>query len=131
VFDLDIEFLKEHGIIKITTRGAFNMAANAQLANAAMEASERFGSRHFLVDQRNIHLELTTMDLYEVPHSVQRLGIDKTFVSALLYMPAPDVTKLFGFFEAMCKLANIPLRLCTDEQAAMEWLIQSLAESGK
>ena len=65
MFKMTIEFISDKGIIKITTLGVFDIAADMELVSAGISASRQYGSAKFLLDSAKFSVPL--VDFFDQP----------------------------------------------------------------
>lgn len=123
MFQMTIEFMSDKGIIKITTLGVFDIAADKELVSAGISASRQYGSAKFLVDHRKVELQLRIFDVDDVPIIAEKAGLPPNVSIALLHNETPRAREVFSYVDNVSYLKGGPRRSFTDEQEAIGWLL--------
>lgn len=122
MFKMTIEYLSDKDIIKITTLGVLDIAADKELVAAGISASRQYGSTKFLVDHRMVELNLRMMDVDDVPLIAERAGLSPNAYIALLRNESQRAKEIFSYIDDKSYLKHGPRRVFTDEGEAISWL---------
>jgi hypothetical protein len=117
-----IAYLKSEEAISVTTRGTMTMPDLQRLASAALDEARHHGVRRFLVDQRAMTPEMSTLEIYEVPSVLTRLGFQKTDRVAFIYSGDSPKREDFLFYETRASNEGFDHRMFTDLDTALSWL---------
>ncbi len=123
-FALKVNYLAEHGVVKLTASGEFTLGSNEQLVATALAAGKLHGAHLFLLDAQNMNLGLNLVELYDLPENNRQRGVPGHFRLALLYTPSnADNSRLFKFFEDRAVIADLKRRIFVDSHTAIDWLL--------
>jgi hypothetical protein len=122
VFSLEVEYLPAHHVVKLATRGPLTLEGNDQIVKAAINAGEQYQTMRFLVDDRKAKLEMSILNIYDLPKYNQQLGVRQDFRVALLFTRDGRNEELFRFYENRVVLNAFQQRVFSDEFEALAWL---------
>lgn len=120
----NIEYLESESTILITTSGAQDMAAVQQMATEVAELAARFGVTRFLKDDREATLQLSTMEIFDVPKILTELGIPNSSRIAVVIKGSTAQARDFRFFETRShNEGRHYVRIFTDsKEQALQWV---------
>jgi hypothetical protein len=118
-----IEFLREQGIVVVTTSGIMRIEALREMSNAGLAAGKAFGFRKYLVDHRQTTPDLGTLDIHDLPDMYSAMGIGPDFRIATLLAENPAGHDAFEFFQLVIRNRGAHyFRQFTELDEAMRWL---------
>ncbi len=123
MFSVSITYLPDTKIIKLTTFGTLDVAADRELVQTGVAASKQYGTAKFLVDHRCVELRLRLMDVQDVPLIATKGGIPPGTSIALLHNDSPEAKQIFSFLDDVSYIQGGPRRAFTDESEAIQWLV--------
>ncbi len=121
-FDVTVDYLEQHKVVKLTARGVFDLAANNKLVSAALAASKRYGTDLILIDDRNVEIKMDYVKLYDLPEHNQMRGVSQNLRVALLYTPSRELDQMFKFYENRSHIMDFQHTVFTEEDKALRWL---------
>lgn len=120
-----IDFMPDTAVVRITTDGPMTLEENLAFIAEALAVAKPHGASRFLVDHRKMTTALKTEELFDLPVTNARMGVDSTMRAAVLYAPDSPSRDDFFFYDARNRSKGIrSIRLFTDLQLAMEWLAE-------
>jgi hypothetical protein len=117
-----IEYLPQDGCVFVHYAGPADCEGLKQLAADAAAVAREHGATHFLIDDREMRLELDTFELYELPEAFETLGFGRRCKSAVVYDPNAPRAADFRFFQSVAYNKGFAFRLFADMGQAREWL---------
>jgi hypothetical protein len=120
-----IEHLEPEKTILIETSGAQDISMVRQMTAEVVELALRFGVTRFLKDDREADLQLTTLEIYEIPKILAELGIPRSSRIAVLMNSSSTQRRDFEFFKTRMHNEGMPeARIFVDsKEDALGWLI--------
>jgi hypothetical protein len=120
-----IDFLPESSVVRITTDGPMTLQENLAFIADALVVGKAHGATRFLVDHRRMTTALKTEELFDLPVTNARMGVDASMRAAVVYSLDSASRDDFFFYDARNRSKGIrSIRLFTDTQLAMEWLAE-------
>jgi len=128
-----IEYLEPHKTISITTLGPQDMSMVMRMTTEVAALAAQYGVTRFLKDDRQTTLQLTTMELFEVPELFSQLGIPRHCRIALVVKSRTPRLEDFHFFKVrMYNAGNPEVEIFVDSiEQAMQWLTTGSPNQGK
>jgi hypothetical protein len=123
MFKVTVHYMPNEKIVRLSTHGTLDIAADRELVAMGKSAAVQYGTTRFLVDHRSVELNLRLMDVQDVPLIGQQGGIDSGFSIALLHNGTARAKELFSFLDDLSYLQHGPRRAFIDETEAIAWLI--------
>lgn len=118
-----IEFLREPGIVVVTTAGVMRIAPLQEMSVAALAAGRAFGAQKFLIDHRQTTPDLGTLDIHDLPDMYAAMGIDPGFRIAMLLAENAAGHDAFEFFQLLMRNRGAHyFQQFTELDDAMRWL---------
>jgi hypothetical protein len=118
-----IEFVREPGIVVVTTSGIMRIEALREMSVAGLAAGRAFGAQKFLIDHRLTTPELGTLDIHELPDMYAAMGIGPDFRIATLLAENAAGHDAFEFFQLLMRNRGAHyFQQFTDLDDAMRWL---------
>jgi hypothetical protein len=122
-----ITFDSINGIIQVHVKGPFDWNLIDQMAPAIAKKSLETGSRLVLIDFRKSHMSMATMKIYRTPAKLvddfKMMGVDFLTICRAWLIPAED--KDFRFFVDVSENQGQPVKVFTNEEDAMNWLLEN------
>lgn len=123
-FSLTVEYLTTHHAVKIVACGVLTLEANNQIVAAALSASSQYGTHRVLVDDRNITLAMSFVNVGGLSQHNEQLGVRRHLRVAVLYKPSGEMQRIFNYYENCSVINDFRHYVFTDEQAALQWLTE-------
>jgi hypothetical protein len=121
----EIEYLHEEGVLAVKTSGTLaNVDENQKLIAEVLAALKKYDVTKCLIDDRDLTLKLKTMDIYNLPELISKLGVSRTYRVALVVAESAQDNEGFEFYETRAYNLGYKHRLFTDIEAALGWLSQ-------
>ena len=109
----------------VTVRGVMTPEETFRMASEVLAEASRLGITRFLVDEREIRPDATTVEIYAMPHTLQDIGLRAQHRVAIIYPPADAGSKEMRFFETVARNQGLQVSLFPHIPEALEWLTQS------
>ena len=120
-----IDFLPESSVVRVTTNGPMSLEDNLAFIVDALAVSSAHGATRFLVDHREMTTAMSVAELFDLPVTNARMGVDPNMRVAVVYSLDSPSREDFFFYDARNRSKGIrSIRLFTDMQLAMEWLLE-------
>ena len=123
-FNSEIIYLPEHNVIKIIVSGIFSVSTNDQFIAASLAAAQHYNSHLVILDMRKVDIAMNHVEIYDLPERNKLLGVTSHYRVAILDSQTSINSRKFKFYEDRAALQNLERRLFTDENAAIDWLLQ-------
>lgn len=121
-FDMTVEYLDQHKVVKITTHGELNLEANNKLVSAVLAASKQYATNLILVDHRSVEINMNFVTVYDLPEHNQTHGVERHLRVALVYTQSKELDQIFKFYENRSHIMDFQHCVFTDEDRALRWL---------
>ena len=118
-----IEYGQEDGIVRVKMTGRATLESLKRLATEALAEAARHGADKFLVDDREMVPNIGTMDIYNLPDILQKLGMNHAHKVAVVFSASSEKVEDFQFYEARANNLGFGHRLFTSPEAALDWLM--------
>lgn len=109
--------------IVVISRGVLNADQVRAKARAIIDAIQRHGAKRVLVDDREMSVEIGTVDIYRLPELFSSLNLDRSARVALVISSASRQVGDYAFLETVSHNSGYQIRLFTDIDAARQWLM--------
>ena len=117
-----IEFLSKEGIVRATATGDLDLVLVTQKAAETLREADDHAASRFLIDDREAELRLDTVEIYQLPGILERLGLPRTAKLAVVYTVTSPTAADFKFFETVALNQGFHVRLFTVLDEAIDWL---------
>lgn len=108
--------------VHVTVSGNLRLPLIKRLASEALAEAARRAVRRFLMDEREMVPDLSTLEIHQLPDILARLGLAKSDPVAIVYSETAPRAADFRFFENTALNRGFRLRLFTRIDDALEWL---------
>jgi hypothetical protein len=115
-----IDYVKEQDYIVVTIEGSFALSTLKELAENIAQFSEQYGCNRILNDMRQAELVKGTTDIYNMPKTAKRAGVDTQFRRALV---VKELSSEFYFLETVFINQGHNVRMFMDIDEALHWLL--------
>ncbi|MBN2383792.1 hypothetical protein JXQ70_13030 [bacterium] len=116
-----VSHLPEHNILQITTSGLMSVEHLNQMISETLPILDNYMSHLILVDHRQVKIALSIIDAYNRPRELERLGSSRNLCIAQVCLE--KYLEQFRFLETVSINQGYQLRVFTDNEAAISWLI--------
>jgi hypothetical protein len=114
-----ISYDQAHGWLTGSITGTINSETLPVYAKAVADRVSKHDCKRFLNDLRQAQLDLSTIEIYEIPGVLEVAGIDKTWRRAIV---ASRDLEDYRFFQAIAFNRGYTVRVFTELDAAKHWL---------
>jgi hypothetical protein len=121
MFEWKIEYHGDEDILYLKSRGMMDVNGANEMVRALIETAEAYQCHTHLVDHRETIFGFSVADFYERPSINERLGISRTFRTAMVFAQLTDDTQ---FMEDVFQNRGYNLRHFVDVEEAKRWLKQ-------
>ncbi|MBN2019056.1 MAG: STAS/SEC14 domain-containing protein [Sedimentisphaerales bacterium] len=125
-----IDYLEPEGIVHAKTSAALTLDAIKQLSQEALRVGRKHGVFRFLADYRDSELDLSILEIDDLPAILKDIGIGSEDKIAVLFNPESPKKSLFLFFQNVAFLRSLQFRVFPDEDKALAWLKSDPRKSG-
>ena len=122
-FHFNLDYLPAERVVRITTAGRFDFAANQKIVNAGLEAAKQHGTHLFLIDHRQAVIAMRPDDIPVASKVNFMLGLRSQFRRAFLYDPATPSHALIEQYVALNNSLGLSSKAFVIEAEAMTWLL--------
>jgi hypothetical protein len=121
-----IDYLPQEAVVRVVTSGPMRLEENLAFIADALAVGKQHGASRFLVDHRNMTTAMSIEELFDLPVTNARMGVDPSQRAAVVYSPDSPSRDDFFFYDARNRGKGIrSIRLFTDIQHAMDWLAET------
>jgi hypothetical protein len=118
--NIEIKYLDEHDIVRISWHGLFSGPRDApSMMNQARPVLEGHACTRILFDFGEAQIVDSTLRTYETGSRAKDLGYDQKFKAAILYS---QDEKKHAFVETVMRNRRYNIRIFQDESTAISWL---------
>jgi hypothetical protein len=117
-----IEYWQKEHILSAKTSGPINLDTLKQFASEIIAALSKNNASKVLTDYRDANLEVSILDIYELPKILKRLGYSPGIQIAVVYSEASKKKESFLFYETVLRNAGFVHRVFTDLLESLAWL---------
>ena len=121
MFEWKIEYLADEDILYLKSRGIMDNPSANGMVKALADTAVEYNCLTHLVDHRETTFALDTLDYFNRPAINQRLGVSRSFKTAMVFIELTENTR---FMETVFRNRGYNLRHFTDIDAAKVWLMQ-------
>lgn len=114
--------LQEARVLVVTTSGRMNLQDLVQMASDAMVEAGVLKVRKFLIDHRRMTADVSSMDVYDLPSVIRRLGLQPSHTAAIVFAAETARPKDVTFYEDVSHELGQNVRVFTDPADALAWL---------
>jgi hypothetical protein len=117
-----IQLLDAPKAVCVQACGAMKLVLIRQIAGEALAVAASHGVRQFLVDNREMEPQLSTLEVHELPDMLEHMGLGRRDRAAVVYTKSAPKAEDFRFFETTAINRGFSIRLFTDLDQAITWL---------
>jgi len=117
--EYSIRFDGKEQIISVSVKGELNLSSLKGMAADVAKSVKENDCNRILNDLRNAKPTNRILDIYKMPESVDKIGVEKTIKRALLVEGDPNE---YHFLETVFVNQGHRVKLFTDIEIARKWL---------
>lgn len=117
-----IELIEDPPAVAVEASGPMKLVLLKEVAAQAFAQAAKHDLHKFLVDDREMVPDLSTMELHQLPEVLERLGFGKRDRAAVVYCLSSPKAQDFRFFEDTALNRGFDVRLFTGMDEALGWL---------
>jgi hypothetical protein len=119
----EIEYMQQEGVVCVRAAGSLtDVRQNQMMISDILAEAKKHGATKFLIDDRNMTLEIGTVDIYYMPEAFDNLGVSRAYKVAIVFSVASKKDEDFKFYQVRAANLGYKHRLVTDPDAALDWL---------
>lgn len=118
-----VEHEAELGIVRATYFGRVTAEEfkAGTLETISLMAKHRINL--LLIDDSELEITVSTNEIFEMPQFYEDVSAIRSTRWALVHPADPTAIKHFRFYENVCRNRGWPVKLFSDHQAALDWLL--------
>jgi hypothetical protein len=120
--DWSVYYLEQDGLVFAKTTSIINWDKNKKLSEEALSTGRKYGSSRFLIDHRDGTLNLSILEIDDIPKMFKEIGLCPSDKMAILYKPDSSHSSEFIFFQNVSLLSSLQVKVFTDKEQALYWL---------
>ena len=117
-----IELIDTPPAIRVNASGPMKFVLIKQIAAEAIAEAAAHQVHRYLVDDREMIPQLSTLEIHELPDMMERMGLGKHDRVAVVYAESSPKAADFKFFEDTARNRGFDVQLFTDVNPALDWL---------
>ena len=117
-----IELIEDPPAVAVEASGPMKLVLVKEVAAQALAQAASHDLHKFLVDDREMVPELSTMELHQLPDVLEQMGFRKHDRAAVVYCLSSPRAQDFRFFEDTALNRGFDVRLFTGMDEALSWL---------
>jgi hypothetical protein len=129
--DWSVYYLEQDGLVFAKTSGLINWDKNKRLNEELLSIGRKYGSGRFLIDHRDGTLNLSILEIDNIPKMFKEIGLCPRDMMAILYNADSSRSSEFVFFQNVSLLASLQVKIFTDKEQALDWLKSQSFSNGK
>jgi hypothetical protein len=120
--DWSVYYLEQDGLVFAKTTCLINWDKNKKLTEEVLSIGRRYGFSRFLIDHRDGMLNLSILEIDDIPKMFKEIGLCPSDKIAILYNADSPHSSAFIFFQNVSQLASLQVKIFTDKEQALCWL---------
>lgn len=124
-----MEHLPQLHIIRVVTRGRITLPRLLDLGRELLALAQQVGTTRALVDHRLASPEIGTLDIYEMPESISRIGGSRVHRIAVVFDMNSTRSADITFYENRMANSGFSHRVFADPEKALAWLAEAAPKS--
>ena len=120
--DWSVYYLEQDGLVFAKTSGLINWDKNKRLSEEALSIGRKYGTNRFLIDHRDGMLNLSILEIDDIPKMFREIGVGPKDKIAILYKPDSSHSSEFVFFQNVSLLSLLQVKVFADKEQALAWL---------
>jgi len=122
--DWDFEYLPQHGVLSVRTRGDLDYDRMLEFIPAVAAEMRKHACDRVLVDHRDAVLKLSPTRVYRLPAVEVAHGIDRRRKVAIVISPSTSNDEGTRIYLGVMHANGLPHGLFGDPDAALDWLLE-------
>jgi len=124
MFEWKIAYLPNENYLLLTSQGIMDVPCANAMVKALAEAAKQYQCQNHLIDHRATTFAFKFTDYYERPTVNAKLGITRTFKTAMIFSKLTTETT---FMENVFRNRGYNMRHFSNMDDALKWLMQKQA----
>jgi hypothetical protein len=120
--DWSVYYLEQDGLVFAKTSGLINWDKNKRLSEEVITIGRKNGLSRFLIDHRDAILNLSILEIDNMPKMFKENGLCSSDKMAILYNADSSHSSEFIFFQNVSILSSLQVKVFTDKEQALDWL---------
>ena len=117
-----LEYLEQDEIVSATTSGTFKINDIHQLTKEILAFGAERNAYKYLVDDSQIDLQISTLEIDDLPSIFKKFGLTEQDKFALVYKPSLGKENNYNFFKSTSGIQGLQVKVFTDIEQAKQWL---------
>ncbi|MFP4028970.1 MAG: hypothetical protein ACLFWL_14360 [Candidatus Brocadiia bacterium] len=118
----EIGLINSNQIVRVINYGTMVPESFKKMAEEALSVAHKGGLHRFLVDQREMEADLSTMEVYDLAEMLHEAGYGPKDRLAHVFVPSSSDAKDFEFYATVCRNQGLMVRVFKDLDGALRWL---------
>jgi hypothetical protein len=110
-------------IIEIVYTGIITLDDIKEEIDASMALGKKEDTNKFLTDARDIDLKASVFDMHSIPRLFAAKNAERLGKEAVLLPESPEAQDAIYFYETVCKNAGWRIKVFSEREEAIDWLI--------
>jgi len=120
--DWSVYYLEQDGLVFAKTTGLISWDKNKRLSEEVLTIGRKNGLSRFLIDHRDAMLNLSILEIDNIPKMFKENGLCPSDKMAILYNADSSHSSEFVFFQNVSLLSSLQVKVFTDKEQALDWL---------
>ena len=117
-----IDYLEGDGVVHVKTSGRMTWNENKQMSEEAISIGRTKGVHTFFIDHQDLDIELSILEIDDLPSMYKSIGIGPKDKIAVLFNPYSPKGGLFTFLQNVSFIRSLQFRVFSDRDKAIAWL---------
>jgi hypothetical protein len=117
-----ILYFEEQHTIVIKTGGDIAYQELPQQFSEAVRLAREKETDRYLFDDTELHINVSTVDIYELPKMILAAGISRTSRIAVVVSPEENRLDNYRFLETVCVNQGLHVKVFLSHDEAYQWL---------
>lgn len=117
-----IKYLPENQVVTIKTQGFIRYKELQGQFSEAVRIAQEANTNKFLFDDTELHIDVSTVDIYDIPKLLISAGVPRSSRIAVLISPQETGIQNYMFLETVCLNQGFNVKVFTSSEEAVLWL---------
>jgi hypothetical protein len=123
-----IEYLPQYQVVIIKTHGDILYNELQGQFEEAVRMAQEADTDRFLFDDTDLHINVSTVDIYDIPKLLISAGVSRASRIAVVISPKDTGIENYRFLETVCQNQGFTVKVYTSLSRAYDWLTEQFSQ---